>query len=46
MLQKNKDKERNKKKRDFWSISPVTKIIHNKKKNRKEKHKERVYDKY
>jgi len=40
MLQKNKDKERSKKKRNFWNVNPNTKVIPNKKKNRKEKYKQ------
>lgn len=34
MLYKNKEKERNKKKRNFWKVKPITKVVPNKKKNK------------
>ena len=38
--------EADKKTRKFWNVSPITKIIPNKKKNPKIKHKERMNDDY
>lgn len=38
--------EADKKTRKFWNISPITKVIPNKKKNPKIKHKERLDNDY
>lgn len=38
--------EADKKTRKFWNVSPVTKVIPNKKKNPKIKHKEKMNDDY
>lgn len=38
--------EADKKTRKFWNVSPITKIIPNKKKNPKIKHKERIGNDY